>query len=239
MDRKLNLIKNVDKVHEKRIFPRFPIGLMVFKEKTESFSYEVVDISLTGMQLEIKDGAISFSPGSKISGSLHWRGDEVDLGGDVQWVHEQRLGVKFPEAGIFIENLKNFLSLDNIVSHIRAIHENSLDFEIPNNLKYWLKADGVLEIFVWELPRSGISKFQIIFMEHYIEWIDGLGLCTGRVLTQRNLNTPLALEDEMIFEADDSLAAEKIHLAKRIIGSIDPTHIHHEDRDFILYKLKN
>ncbi len=238
MDRKLSLIKSTEKVHEKRVFPRFPIGLMIFKDQEKNLSFEVKDISLTGMQLEFKDGACQYTVGSEVFGTLHWRSDEMSLQSVVQWVRENRLGLRFPEDGASVNTLKSFLSLDNIVSHIRAIHENPIGVEMPNGLKYWLKADGVLEIFVWEAPRSGISKFHILFMENFLEWTEGVGLRTGSVLTQRNLETPLTLEDEMVFEADELVDDEKIHLGKRILGAINPEHIHHADREFLLYKLK-
>ena len=238
MDRKLSLIKSEEKVHEKRVFPRFPIGQMIFKDKKNGITFEVKDISLSGVQLELKDGEAPYQVQNKVEGTLHWRGDDIELAGLVQWVNENRYGLRFEENSRELEDLKNFLSLDNIVSHIRPIHENPLDIELPNNLKYWLKADGVLEIFVWELPLSGISRFQILFMENYLEWTEGEGVRTGRVLTQRNLETPLTLEDEVVFEADESVSSEKLHLGKRILGAVNPMHIHHADRDFLLYKLK-
>lgn len=238
MDRKLSLIKSEEKIHEKRVFPRFPIGLMIFKDEKNAVSFEVKDISLTGMQLELKDGVCPLKLGDTVNGSLHWRSDEMNIGAVVQWVHENRLGLRFPEEGKSHDALKSFLSLDNIVSHIRAIHANPIGVEMPNGLKYWLRADGVLEIFVWEAARSGISRFQILFMENFLEWTEGVGLRTGRVVTQRNLETPLTLEDEMVFEADETINDEKIHLGKRILGAIDPEHIQHADREFLLYKLK-
>ena len=238
MDRKLSLIKSEEKTHEKRVFPRFPIGLMIFKDQAHAMSFEVKDISLTGMQLEFKDGSCPYKLGDSVKGTLHWRSDEMVLNSLVQWQRDNRLGLKFPEDDNSVDTLKSFLSLDNIVSHIRAIHENPIGIEMPNGLKYWLKADGVLEIFVWEAPRSGISRFQILFMENFLEWTEGVGLRTGKVLTQRNLETPLTLEDEMVFEADEAVDDEKIHLGKRIFGAIDPEHIHHADREFLLYKLK-
>ncbi len=238
MDRKLSLIKSTEEVQEKRVFPRFPIGLMIFKDQAHRMTFEVKDISLTGMQLELKDGAVGYNLKDTIFGSLHWRSDEVKLGGKIQWKAGSRIGVMFEENSLAVTELKNFLSLDNIVSHIRPIHENQLQLEIPNGLKYWLKADGVLEIFVWELPRSGISKFQIHFMETFIEWVEGEGLRTGKIKSERNVETPLSLEDELIFSPDEQLDSEKIHLAKRVLGSISLDHIQHLDREFLLYKLK-
>jgi hypothetical protein len=40
------------------------------------------------------------------------------------------------------------------------------------------------------------------------------------------------------FTPDEVLDTEKIHLAKRVLGSISLDHIHHLDREFLLYKLK-
>ena len=57
MERHLSLIKTDYQEMEKRVFPRFPFGLMMFRESSsEKKVFEVKDISLTGMQISIKDG---------------------------------------------------------------------------------------------------------------------------------------------------------------------------------------
>ncbi len=237
MERKLSLIKNTEKLQEKRIFPRFPIGLMIFKDQKNALTFEVKDISLNGMQIELKDGVNAYRNLESICGELHWRGDEISLNGEVQWASGQRLGIRF-QNDEHADSLKGLLSLDNVVSHIKAVHENPLSLDLPHGLKYWLKADGVLDFFVWELPLSGISHFQILFMENFIEWNEGVGLRTGRIINQRNIETPLNFQDELIIENDTEIQADRIHLAKRILSSINPIHINHSDREFLLYKIK-
>jgi hypothetical protein len=235
MERHLSLIKTDYQELEKRVFPRFPFGFMMFRDTKMVF--EVKDISLSGMQLAFKDGTHQYAAGSTISGELHWRGSTINVKGKVQWVREAALGMSFESSISFEEKMRSFLSYDNIVSHIKPLHKNELSLDMPNNLKFWLKADGVLEIFVWEHTSSGISRFQILLMEHFIEWEEGHGLRTGRIMTQRDLDTPLSLEDEFVFQIDEGVVAEKIEMALGVVRKISLDHLPLEARDFLVYKL--
>lgn len=238
MERHLSLIKTDFKELEKRVFPRFPFGLMMFKDaKTDQHVYEVKDISLSGMQLSCRDGVINYAKGDKIKGHLQWRNAGIDVVGKVQWVNNLTLGLAFDSSISFEESMRSFLSYDNIVSHIKPLHKTNLDIQIPNDLKYWLRSDGVLEIFVWELKTSGISRFQILVMEHFIEWTEGVGTKTGKVMTQRNLETPLALEDEFVFQIDDGVDQSKVEIALGIIRKISEEQLPKEAREFLIYKL--
>jgi hypothetical protein len=243
MERHLSLIKTDYQELEKRVFPRFPFGFMVFKEESKGETnehkkvFEVKDISLSGMQLASKDGTHNYTQGTVIAGNLQWRGSTVAVKGKVQWVREACIGLSFDSSISFEEKMRSFLSYDNIVSHIKPIHKNEITQDLPNNLKYWLKADGVLEIFVWEHPSSGISRFQVLLMEHFIEWEEGIGLRTGRIMTQRDLDTPLSLEDEFVFQIDDGAEASKIEMALGVVRKISTDNLPLEARDFLVYKL--
>lgn len=241
MERHLSLIKTDYQELEKRVFPRFPFGLMIFREENSKENskmvYEVKDISLTGMQLSFKDGTHNFTQGKTIAGNLQWRGSTLAVKGKVQWVRGACIGLSFDSSISFEEKMRHFLSYDNIVSHIKPLHKNDMDLELPNNLKYWLKADGVLEIFVWEHPSTGISRFQILFMEHFIEWEEGVGLRTGRILTQRDLDTPLSHEDEFVFQIDEGAVSSKIEMALGVVKKISDEHLPLEAREFLVYKL--
>ena len=238
MERHLSLIKTDYKETEKRIFPRFPFGLMMFRESLEGKKvFEVKDISLTGMQISLKDGAITYTVGQKITGNLQWRESGIAINGLIQWVRGQSIGVSF-ESGISFESkMEQFLSFENIVAHIKPLHLSKLPIDLPNNLKYWLKSDGVLEIFVWEHSQSGISRFQIILMEHFIEWEEGTGVKTGRVMTQRDLDTPLSLEDEFVFQIDEGVMQDKVDMALGIVRKISESHLPASAHDFLFYKL--
>ena len=239
MDRHLSLIKTDYQEMEKRVFPRFPFGFMIFREDNSSqkMVFEVKDISLTGMQMSFKDGVHQYAQGAMIKGHLQWRGSSVEVKGKVQWVREASIGLSFDSSISFEEKMRSFLSFDNIVSHIKPIHETEITNELPNNLKYWLKADGVLEIFVWEHSSSGISRFQILMMEHFIEWEEGVGLRTGRIVTQRDLDTPLSKEDEFIFNIDQGVVQDKIDMALGVARKIKTDHLPISARDFLVYKL--
>lgn len=238
MERHLSLIKTEYQELEKRIFPRFPFGLMVFKEFAgDQKVFEVKDISLTGMQLTFRDGEEAHKKGSVISGRLQWRNSSLDLKARIEWVRGMSVGVSFDSSILLEEKLRSFLSFDNIVSHIKPLHKSNLDLELPNNLKYWLRSDGVLEIFVWELSTIGISRFQFLIMENFIEWSEGVGVKTGKVMTQRNLETPLGLEDEFVFQIDDQMAQSKIEMALGIIKKINEDQLPLPVKEFLIYKL--
>ncbi len=242
MERHLSLIKTDYQELEKRVFPRFPFGFMIFREEnpteaTAKMVFEVKDISLSGMQLSFKDGTHHYSQGTTIVGNLQWRGSTLQVKGKIQWVREASIGLSFDSSISFEEKMRSFLSYDNIVSHIKPLHKNELTLDLPNNLKYWLKADGVLEIFVWEHSSSGISRFQILIMEHFIEWEEGVGLRTGRIMTQRDLDTPLSLEDEFVFQIDENAVSQKIEMALGVVKKISTDHLPLEARDFLVYKL--
>ncbi|AUN98465.1 hypothetical protein C0V70_10180 [Bacteriovorax stolpii] len=238
MERHLSLIKTDYQELEKRVFPRFPFGFMIFKEASGAkMVFEVKDISLTGMQLSFKDGTHDYKVGSKIEGELHWRGINVSIKARIQWVREASLGLAFDSSISFEEKMRSFLSFDNIVSHIKPLHKTDMSIDLPNNLMFWLKADGVLDLYVWEHASAGISRFQILMMEHFIEWEEGVGLKTGRVMTQRDLDTPLSLEDEFVFQIDDSVVAEKIEMALGVVRKISDDHLPTDAKEFLIYKL--
>ena len=140
MERHLSLIKTDYQELEKRVFPRFPFGFMIFREEsstgeTGKMAFEVKDISLSGMQISFKDGTHSYAQGTNIIGNLQWRGATVKVKGKVQWIREACIGLSFDSSISFEEKMRTFLSFDNIVSHIKALHNNELTLDLPNNLK--------------------------------------------------------------------------------------------------------
>lgn len=238
MERHLSLIKTDYQEIEKRVFPRFPFGLMIFKDSNDqSPVFEVKDISLTGMQFAFRDGESTYNKGDSISGRLQWRNASIDVKGKIEWTRGQNYGLSFDSSISFEEKMRTFLSYENIVSHIKALHKTEMVIERPNDLKYWLKSDGVLEIFVWELKTTGISRFQILVMEHFIEWIEGSGIRTGKIVTQRDLETPLAQEDEFVFQIDESMSESKVEIALGIVRKISEDKLPLEAKEFLIYKL--
>jgi hypothetical protein len=74
-------------------------------------------------------------------------------------------------------------------------------------------------------------------MEHFIEWTEGVGVKTGKVMTQRNLETPLGLEDEFVFQIDDGVNESKVEIALGIIKKISEEQLPLAAREFLIYKL--
>lgn len=238
--RALNLIKSEYGERKRRIFPRFPYCYLTFKgQNTDGKVFEVRDISFSGMQLSLKDGGHCYKEQDRLRGILHWKGAELSITGKVQWVKGARLGVEFDSNDTFIHSIKNFLSIDNIVSRMRPVHDSAIEVEMPENLKYWLRSDGPFEVFVWCHNDGEISKFQIILMDQYIEWADGKGVDSGRILTKRDLETPLFSEDEFLFESDINCDEKKIDLASKVVENLPEEYLTSELVSFMLVKLSN
>ncbi len=237
MERHLNLIKTDFKETEKRVFPRFPFSYLTFKINNDEKTFEVKDISYSGMQLSLKDGGHEYKVGEEVEGMVHWRSATLKTTGKVQWVSGQRLGIEFDSESSFEEEMKKFLSIDNIVAGMRPVHQTGLDLEIPANLKYWLRADGPVEVFVWCHKDCEHSRFQILLLENFVEWEDGKGIKTGKVVTKRDLDTPLISEDEFIFQIDEGVDMEKIKFALSIIDALPDGYLPKETRDFLKVKM--
>ncbi len=237
MERRLNLIKNSTGEVEKRVFPRFPFSYLTFKDKGHSQVFEVKDISFTGMQLGLKEGEHSYRLGSHVEGTLHWRGSSLAITSQVKWVRGNCIGVSFNLDKTPRTELESFLSLDNIVSSMRPVHNNPFDLELPSNLKYWLRADAPVEIFVWRHNDGELAKIHVILLNNLLEWEDGKGLRTGRVLSKRDLDSPLVSEDEFMFEIDQSVDPEKLQFAQSVVSRLGAQHMPTEALEFIKLKL--
>jgi hypothetical protein len=74
-------------------------------------------------------------------------------------------------------------------------------------------------------------------MEKYIEWADGFGLKTGRIMSKRDINTPLVDEDEFVFKIDEVIDDEKIDLACTLVSELTEEKLTSETLDFIRLKL--
>ncbi len=238
LERHLSLIKTDYQELEKRVFPRFPFGFMIFKEDTgKQMVFEVKDISLTGMQLCFKDGTHDHKVGSTISGELHWRASSIKIKAKIQWTRLGALGISFDSSISFEEKMRAFLSFENIVAHLKPLHKTNIAMDLPNNLKYWLKSDGVLDLFVWEHTAHGISRFQVMIMEHFIEWEEGLGLKSGKIMTQRDLDTPLSFEDEFVFQIDATTVSDKLEMALGVVRLIPEIQLPLDAKEFLITKL--
>jgi len=237
MERKFDLIKNDIQEHQKRVLPRFPYSYLTFKctSRDLDHAFEVADISTTGMQLALKEGEHDFSAGNKIEGNLHWQGSKIAIRGLVKWTRLKRLGVEFSLSNDFSREMRSFLSLSSIASHIKPLHKSEL--ERPRGLKIWLQADGPVEIFAWCHSNGEFEKIQFIIMQNFIEWVDGKGLSTARVLTKRDLDTPLLNEDEFVFLMDQNVNPERLNMANQLLSYLSSDLLDPAVRDFLKLKL--
>lgn len=211
---------------------------MLFKDfRDNNMVFHIKDISLSGMQLCYKDGTHNYKIGETLEGELHWKKASIKIKAKIQWIRPASLGVLFESTISFEEKMRTFLCYENIVAHIKPLHKTEIEMNLPNNLKFWLKADGALDLYVWEHSSQGISRFQILLMEHFIEWEEGVGLKTGKIITQKDLETPLSKQDEFLFEMDKNASLEKIEMALGVVRKISLEHLPRSAKDFLLYKL--
>ena len=237
MERRFNLIKSDFEKHEKRILPRFPFCYLTFKSDDTSRVYEIKDISYTGMQISVKENLHQFNEDAPLKGCIHWHGKSLDIAGTVKWATANRLGVEFHKRREILEKVQDFLQLEELVKRLKPLHKLEQGMDLPARLKYWLRSDGPVEIFVWQHGDGEIAKFQVLFMEIFVEWEDGAGLKTGRILSKRNVDSPLLTEDEWVFQIDDNLAEEKLGKSKRLVNLISDELLPSEAKSFLARQL--
>ena len=230
----LNLVPSEYHDIEKRVLPRFPFSYLTFRNDKKECDkvFEVHDISLSGMRVILKDGEHTFAEKDKIGGTVHWRGKEVQFLGHVEWVEKLAVGISFNDGD---KKIKDFLSVSNIVDEMVPVHQS--DIEIPLNLKYWVRADGPVEIFVWQHSDGEISKFLIMIFDHILEWEDGKGLRTGKVISRQNIDSPLNIEDEFTIELDSDLSSSDISFAIDIVSLIPEKYLSLSAIEFVKMKL--
>jgi hypothetical protein len=237
MERRFNLIKSDFEKHEKRVLPRFPFCYLTFKADETSRVYEVKDISYTGMQLSLKDDSKHFDEDAGLRGSIHWLGKNLDIAGTVKWKTASRIGVEFLKKREILDKVQNFLEMEEMVKRLKPLHKVDEGLEIPARLKYWLRSDGPVEVFVWQHGDGEIAKFQVLFLETFVEWEDGVGLKSGRVLSKRNVDSPLIAEDEWMFHMDLDVDLAKLERVKQFTSLIPNDLLSAEVRTFLLRQL--
>lgn len=237
MERRFNLIKSDFEKHEKRVLPRFPFCYLTFKADETSRVFEVKDISHSGMQISLKDNENTFADDTAVRGSIHWLGRKLDVSGTVKWKTQNRIGVEFLKKREVLDKVQDFLKLEEMVKHLKPLHKVSEGLEIPARLKYWLRSDGPVEVFVWQHGDGEIAKFQVLLLDVFVEWEDTVGLKTGRILSKRNVDSPLITEDEWVFHIDAEREGSKLEKARELIQLIGADLIPSDTQKLILRQL--
>lgn len=238
MDRHLSIVTHLD-IQEKRILPRYPLCYLIFKAQGQDHSYEVKNISMTGMQLELREETNPHCVGDELIGQLSWQGRRCSMRAEVKWVKSAKVGVQFNFPNEQARrDFQIFIDLKQIVASLKPLHELEVS-EKPSNLSCWLRADGPVELFIWrDLSGQFISQFQIIIFDQFIEWDHNSGLITGKVLSKRDLETPLFSEDEFIFSVDPVFNEKRRSVAQGFIQDILKTRHHNEEIEFVDLKLR-
>jgi PilZ domain len=237
MERRFNLIKSDFEKHEKRILPRFPFCYLTFKSDDTSRVYEIKDISQTGMQLSLKEENHNFKEDHILKGHIHWLGKNLDITGTVKWHTQNRIGVEFAKRREVMDKVQSFLSMDEMVKRLKPLHKVNDGLEIPARLKFWLRSDGPVEVFVWQHGDGEIAKSQILFLETFVEWEDGQGVKAGRILSKRNVDSPLLTEDEWVFQIDADIDVQKLDRVKNLINHIPDDLLPPDVRTFLVRQL--
>ena len=236
MENHFNLIKKDVIQYEKRLLPRFPFTFLVFKSSSGQ-TFQVQDISFEGIRFVLKEGEHPYKEEEILTGELHRKGESIKVKLRVKWTKGQSLAGIFVESKNFTDKLRTFLSPQNIAKNIYPLHSTNLSLKLPSNLKYWLKGDGPTEFFIWSHSDGSISSFQIIFNNKVIEWKDGQGTKTGRILDHEDIETPLQEEGEFFFRIDSQPDLELTALANEILTRLPDSYLPLEDRDFLSLKL--
>lgn len=240
MNRHLNLVESDFEHLEKRILPRFPFCFLTFKRSNEdSHAFEVKDISNSGMQLCLKMGIHKLKEGDAICGFLRWGQRELEIQGHIKWATKMRLGVEFSNGASARDEVNQFLKLEHIAKMLKPVHKLDYGIEIPAMLKYWLRSDGPVELFIWLHPHGELARFQILIMENFVEWEDGIGIKTARVISKRDRDTPLISEDEFVFQIDPQNDEEKIFKATTLVGHLESEHLTADVIEFLKIKLRS
>jgi hypothetical protein len=238
MERRFNLIKTEALSDQKRVLPRFPFCYLTFKPEHGDRVFEVRDISYTGMQLQRRDDSVEFTPDQPLRGTIHWQGSEMRVDARIKWLTQSRFGVEFIKRQETAESIKKFLDISVIAKKMKPVHHPKFGMELPAKLKYWLRSDGPVDIFVWQHSDGELSEFQMLIFDSFIEWKDGVGLKTGRLVSKRNVDTPLLAEDEWLFHMDESTDEEKVNRGVNLINALDQQLWTEGVGQFILRKLK-
>jgi hypothetical protein len=236
----LNLVESDFEKLAKRVLPRFPFCYLTFKcSNTVNRIFEVKDISFSGMQLALKSGEHGIKENENIHGLIRWGSREVEISGNIKWSTDMRLGVEFSSSANSREEIDSFLKIDSLSAHLKPVHLVDYGVDLPVKLKYWLRADGPVEVFVWQHDDGELSKFQILIMENFVEWEDGKGLQTARVISKRDVDTPLISEDEIVFRIDPSIDDIKVGRAAKLLQGISSEYLPENAANFISMKLRS
>lgn len=238
MARHLNLVESDFEKLEKLVLPRFPFCYLTFKsENGSSRVFEVKDISHSGMQLALRSESAKAAPGDDMAGEIHWHGKSLRIAGTVKWAKEKRLGVEFANHPKLRAEVDAFLDVEHFSQSLKPLHKAELGLDLPVKLKYWLRSDGPVEVFIWRHSDGELSKFQVLIMENFIEWKDTKGLKTGRVISKRDIDTPLINEDEFVFKLDASINDDRVAMARELVSNVGENQLPEEAKDFLLMKL--
>jgi len=240
MQRHLNLVKSDFELLEKKVLPRFPFCFLTFKSsKNQNLVFEVKDISNSGMQLGLKLGDHQLDKDHTIHGLMHWGKRELEVSGTIKWITPLRVGVEFSHSTSQKHAVEDFLEMSQVAKELKPVHKMDSGVDIPVKLKYWLRADGPVELFIWQHNDGEYERFQVLMMENFIEWEDGKGIKTARVLSKRDIDTPLITEDEYVFKIDEHIDNEKVLKATNLVLNLESQQLDESVVNFILRKLKN
>ena len=236
MESHITLVKNTDKRMEKRILPRFPFSFFIFKSAGKSPEmFEIKDISRDGMRLCLKSGEHSYKKGDQIKGTLKLKERAVRATGTVRWANEESLGVEFTDS-FPTKHIPVLLNRDYVLDRLESVHEEDYSIDLPPNLRYWLRCDGVFEFFIWACDNGGITRFQMVFTGFFLEWQEEEKLKTGTVHYVKTCSLPSS-EEEFSFHFESKVNPKTVEFAFDIVKNMTEEHLPDKVLTFIRSKI--
>jgi hypothetical protein len=189
---------------EKRKWPRFQWPSLVFKCHSRHLKNQMVfavdDLSLSGMQISLKDGLHTLQKGNVIDGEIRSLNKKwsLTISGKIAWVEDQKIGIEFAES--FKTSNSNSHSNSNSNSNLKSANgdsdnENDKNHEIfaelfdletlvsflrpmealPPRAICFLRGPTPIEIFV----KENFEEFTLTYFDLVVQWNLKNGLQTA------------------------------------------------------------
>lgn len=230
---------------ERRVLPHFPLNYLTFKVAVHGqkgqlapTTFEVANLSLSGMQINQKLGDGHFKKGDRVQGMLNWAGSLLNVEGEIVWSREERFfGIAFSKLST-TGKLQEFFSTPEVVKKMRKVDLEDEYLYAKRDLSLWLRSDSVFELFVWQNRDGSFDRVHMSFLEHILEWSVQSGLQTGKIFSQRDILTPLWQEHEHTFTTDEKINIVTQDTFSDIVKNISPQFLNDSYRSFLHSKLR-
>jgi hypothetical protein len=137
--------------------------------------------------------------------------------------------------------LQKYLDLSFLGKSLVHVDEEILKENNPLGISKWYHGKNFTDLFIWIFPKGGIEKFQILFLDNFIEWSDTDGIqsgnfeLTGHIVKDEG-TTGFGRIEEIVFSYDNEYDKNKIDMAVKLL---EHSKISQGDSEFMLGRIKN